>query len=127
MIDAAKTPSQIDVEELQFAQHILDRLIKRLRGLLAIGLPSLVTGVPESLGFFEECFQVLTALATVLHTIAGQPGATETIVQLRQCSAAVRKSLLALHRALAAVRLDSIGQSDDPFLHSKEATKEVCN
>lgn len=73
----------IDSDELWLAQLACAKLVRILEGALSIGLPALSTGVPEPRAFLEERFRILSAFATVLHSISGKPGGTQEGLSIR--------------------------------------------
>ena len=98
MIETTKTT--IPPDELRLAQLACAKLAELVQGTLSIGLPALVTGVPNPQVFLEDQFRVLTAFAEVLHVVSGKPGNQEEILRLRYRSGAVASGLEHLRRRL---------------------------
>src|SRR5260370_24447817 len=73
----------ISPDDLCFARLACDKLLKNLQGTASIGTAALLTGVPEPGPFFRDRSHVLTALATVLGTVAVSPLVPGAFVTLR--------------------------------------------
>lgn len=113
----------VDADELRLAQLACAKLAGLVQGTLSIGLPALVTCVPEPRGFLEDQFRVMTGFALVLHSVSGKPGGQHEILRLRERSRDVLTALDDLRRRLEE-HLDSPGQRSggfDPARHAAVA------
>ena len=84
-------------QETQLAALAFGKLVGMLQGALTIGLPGMVTGVPEPGPFFDEQFRRIEAHALVLHSISGHAA---TVVPLREKTASLLAELGALSQAI---------------------------
>ena len=112
----------MDADELHLAQLSCLKLVKLLQGTLSIGLPSLVTGVPDPQRFLGERFRVMEALAIVLGTVAGRPVIAETILQLTRYSDQLQEELRQLHRELLSAQPTISEGTPDALRQAKNAT-----
>jgi hypothetical protein len=122
MLSFQSAPGDMDADELHLAQLACVKLVKLLQGTLSIGLPSLVTGVPEPQQFLRERFRVMEALAIVLGTVAGRPVVAEAILQLKQYSDELQAELQQLHRELLSAQRTISESSPDSFGQAKDTT-----
>lgn len=109
----ATLPTTFEGEELQLAHLAFVKLNNLLEGTLSVGLPALVTGVPEPCVFLDERFPVLESYAVVLHST-------------RRNTNAIQDALNALHLRLSA--LVSTGDFTLSALQSSQAAfNDVCD
>lgn len=115
----------IDSDELRLAQLACAKLVGLLQGTLSIGLPALVTGVPEPRGFLDDRFRVMIGFALVLHSVSGKPGSQHDIQRLRERSQDVLTALDELRLRLVE-RLDSSGEVAGAFNSARLAASALC-
>lgn len=117
----------LETDDVCFAQTACIKLVKLLQGTLSVGLPSLVTGFPDSRLFFDEAFHVMEAYATVLQTIGGKASATELILHLRRCSGELHNEIRRLRGELMAATPGAGGQTNHSFRAARDATERICD
>ncbi len=120
------TTVALDGDELHLAQLACAKLARLVQGTVSIGLPALITGIPEPRAFLEEQFRVMTGFALVLHTVSGKPGSQQVILRLRDRSRAVLTSLDSLLHHL----LEHLESSDGPprtFQAAQDAASALCD
>ena len=116
----------IDSDELRLAQLACGKLAGLVQGALSVGLPALVTAVPEPRSFFDDRFRVMTGFALVLHSISGKPDGQRTIEQLRERSQAILTALDELRLRLLE-HLDSSGESAGTLALVRPAASALCD
>jgi len=89
-------------DELRFGQLACTKLVACVQGALSIGLPALVTGVPDPRPFLHDRLRVATAFATVLHTVCWPVGNVQEVLRLREKSGALLIALEDFQRQLFA-------------------------
>jgi hypothetical protein len=89
-------------DELRLAQLACAKLAGLVQGALSVGLPALVTGVPEPRAFLHDRFRVLGAFAVVLHAACWPAGDTQAVLRLREKSSRLSSLLEDLRVQLLA-------------------------
>jgi hypothetical protein len=123
MIDAT---TAIPADEIRLAQLACAKLAGLLQGTLSIGLPALVTGVPDPRTFLEERFRVMSGFAIVLHSISAKSGSQQETLRLRDRSGEVSRGLEDLRRHL----LDHLDPSVNPpltYQSARDSASTVCD
>src|SRR5258708_3033326 len=90
----------IPADELTLARLACAKLTGMVQGTFSIGIPALLSGVPDPRVFFEEQFRALNGFAIVLHSVACKPGGQQTISRLRTQSGAIAKAIQDLQTCL---------------------------
>jgi len=116
---------ELATDEIELARIVCDKLAKRLQGTLSVGVPSFVTGVPKFASFLDDQFEVMKALAIVLHTLSGRPSVTALILQSRKISADLRTELDNLREDIIAAKQALSDQKPDPFSRAKKSTANI--
>lgn len=80
-------------DELRFGQLACTKLVGHIQGAMSIGLPALVTGVPDPRPFLQDRMRVATAFATVLHTVCWPEGNIQEVLRLREKSTTLLAAL----------------------------------
>lgn len=119
---AEPTTTAMDADELRLAQLATAKLARLVQGTVSIGLPALITGVPDPHSFLEDQFRVMNSLGIVLHTVSGKPGIQEEIHQLRQQAREVMAALDNLRDRL----LQHNSSSTLELLAAREAAATLC-
>jgi hypothetical protein len=88
----------IEADELRLAQLACLKLAKLVQGTLSLGLPAMVTGIPEPRAFLEQQFRVMTPFALVLSAVSGT--GTQEALHLREKSEDVSAALNDLQSSL---------------------------
>lgn len=107
-------------EDLRLAQDACAQVAARVQGTVSVGLPGLVTGLPEPRPFIEQQFRTTTDLAYVLHAVSGKPEGQEELLRLRDCSRTVLTTLDNLRYCLLNL-LDSSAPHPAGFQAAREA------
>jgi hypothetical protein len=108
MVESAKATSNGD--ELRFGQLACTKLVRHFQGAMSVGLPALVTGVPDPRPFLHDQLRVVTAIATVLQTVTWPVGNVQAVLQLREKSAILLIALENFQRHMFAA-IDSLEPS----------------
>jgi hypothetical protein len=124
MLDS--TPVAFDRDELHLAQLACAKLARLVQGAVSIGLPALVTGLPEPRVFLEEQFRVMTGFALVLHTISGKPDSQHVTHRLRERSRAVLTTLDNLQHQLLE-HLESSGGPSRTLQAAQDSASALCD
>jgi hypothetical protein len=98
MVEPPTTPSS---DELRLAQLACVKLVGLVRGALSIGLPALVTGIPDPRTFLQDRFRVVNAFVLVLHTVSWPAGNAQEVLRLREKSGKLLSLLADFQRQLS--------------------------
>ncbi len=120
------TTTALPADELSLARLTCAKLVGLVQGTLSIGLPALITGVPDPQVFLEERFRVMNAFAIVLHTISGKPGSQQEILRLRSRSREISSGLEHLQR-LSSVLLDPSEDQPAALRSARESASALCD
>jgi hypothetical protein len=127
MTSVDQADPRFDPDDVQLVRLACVKLANLLQGALSIGLPALITGVPEPRGFLAERFEVMEAFVTVLDCVGGRPELVPDVRALRHLSGQLRQDLRTLRVELQAIPLALADKPSDPFQPATQSLDAVCD
>jgi len=116
------TTATSNSSELLLAQLACAKMVGLLKGVVSIGLPAIVTGVPDPRPFLQDQFRVVTSFAIVLHTVSWPVGNVHEILRLREKSGKLLSVLEDFQRQLLATL-----NSSEPILTNLRLAQQTAS
>lgn len=116
----------IPADEFQLASLASAKFAGMIQGTFSVGLYCLDGDFIDARTFFDTQFEILSAFATVLHTVSGGMTGQETILRLRGFSSAILSHLDELRR-LTGEHIDSGERDPLVFRAMRDSASALCD